>query len=570
MTETITFEDRIAERLRAYAAPAARPPRREAVANAVEAARDVRGDVRGGLRWPRLGRLSMAVAVVAAAVVVAVGGVGLLSGLRNQPIVGVPAATQTPSPTVTPTPTPDPRSSSPAAQPPTSGSMWPQTSLEEVQVAQERADAGDPDYTWQVDPLWSSADEPLIGAEISERFLREGLGWEEFKPVGSAGYVAAGGPDVNGVVFFRCAPGRTNPLSRLYPDMDPEIRGCAPTLDDFRYETVLYTVGQPARRGPSGIWVVTAWEMLQPGEQAAPPSDADVTALLQAFLRARVDGEGADEYLLPDGEAEGLPFVDGPAPLLYAATGGSPYERSEIERVQGPLWPAGWIEFKVRLFAEDGTVVEQHFVVVRQENGRLGLVYGTASEYGDPPTIENGQALYSLLDGEVTFIAASPWRARLAGPTSMHLELGCKGTGLCSNNIVVVADPGVETGCEAGPAPADADALAGSIRANPDLESTAPVAVSVGGIDALRMDLVAAPGASACDTRQGFAGPVGLGTTDRMRLYLVDLPGGSARVLAIAIIARDPGGDGDVSQQDFEQVVEAATPIVESIQFHTP
>ena len=59
--------------------------------------------------------------------------------------------------------------------------------------------------------------------------------------------------------------------------------------------------------------------------------------------------------------------------------------------------------------------------------------------------------------------------------------------------------------------------------------------------------------------------------TDRMRLYLVDLPGGSARVLAIALIARDPcGGKVEVSQQDFEQVVEAATPIVESIEFHTP
>jgi hypothetical protein len=47
MTETITFEDRFAERLRAYAAPAARPPRREAVADAVEAARNARGAVRG-------------------------------------------------------------------------------------------------------------------------------------------------------------------------------------------------------------------------------------------------------------------------------------------------------------------------------------------------------------------------------------------------------------------------------------------------------------------------------------------------------------------------------------------
>ncbi len=337
-------------------------------------------------------------------------------------------------------------------QPPLRG-MWPQSTLEEVRAAQALADAGDPDYRWQVDPSWSIDLEPLIGTEISERFLREGLGWEEFRPVSSAWYMAAGGPDVNAVVFIRCAPGRTNPLASLYPDMEPEFRGCAPTLDDFRYETVRYSVGQPERRGPTGIWVVTAWEMLQPGEQATPPSDAEATALLRAFLGARVDGERAEEYLLPHGEAEGLPFLDGEAPLLHATTGGSRYERSEIERVQGPVWPAGWIEFKVRLFAEDGTVVEQHFVVVRQENGRLALVYGSASEYGDPPTIENGRALYSLLDGEVTFAATSPWRPTLDGPTCMNFEVGCRGTGFCSDNVRRGGRPPGRDGLRSRPGP---------------------------------------------------------------------------------------------------------------------
>ena len=43
--------------------------------------------------------------------------------------------------------------------------------------------------------------------------------------------------------------------------------------------------------------------------------------------------------------------------------------------VQGPVWPNGWMEFKVRLFAEGETVVEQSFHVDRQD-GQLGLVYG--------------------------------------------------------------------------------------------------------------------------------------------------------------------------------------------------
>jgi len=153
----------------------------------------------------------------------------------------------------------------------------------------------------------------------------------------------------------------------------------------------------------------------------------------------------------------------------------------------------------------------------------------------------------------------------------MNFEFGCKGTGWCSDNLVVAADPLTGTGCEAGPRPADAEALIRSIRSNPDLESTAPVAVSVGGVNALQMDVMVARGTSACDMPLVLAKlHVGLLRTDLMRLYLLDLPGGSARILAIAIIARDPYGKVEVSRQDFEQVVEAATPIVESIEFHTP
>ena len=41
-------------------------------------------------------------------------------------------------------------------------------------------------------------------------------------------------------------------------------------------------------------------------------------------------------------------------------------------------------------------------------------------------------------------------------------------------------------------------------------------------------------------------------------------------MLAIAVIARDPHNMVRMSQQDFERVVEAATPIIESIGFRTP
>src|SRR3990170_2112125 len=477
-----------------------------------------------------------------------------------------------------------PGAESPSPAPTASGGMWPQTTLEEVRQAQELADAGDPDYTWQVDPVLAayggpdSYGEPL-GAEIFERFIREEIGWEEFSGFAIHGYVEGGG-HLEGVLFIRCAPGRTNPLyPKAYPEMPSEVRGCAPTIDDSRYETVRFNVEQEARFGPSGIWVVTGWELLQPAEpgslfehlypdfdqrqveQVAPPSNAEVTELLQEFLGARVDGEGAEKYLHLH-EAEGPPSPDEEVPLLYATTGGTPYERSEIERVQGPVWPTGWIEVRVRLFAEDGTVVEQSFVVIRQEDGRLGLVYGFPQTDGFPTT-ENGQAVpvpYSILDGEVTFAAAPPWRDTILDRT--FTVLGGVGRGSASQftMFTIVPDPlTFEMGCEAGPVPAGAEALAQSIRSNPDLEATAPVAVSVGGIDALQMDVVAAPGASDC-------GPMVLidrlsaGQDGPMRLYLLDLPEGmSARILAVAISALE---------SEFEHVVEAAAPILDSFEFH--
>jgi len=124
----------------------------------------------------------------------------------------------------------------PSPQPTISGTMWPQSSLEEVRHAQQLADAGDPAYTWQVDPQlaseegWGHLND--LRAEIVKRFLREELGWEEFVfdvfqeqlgPVDSSG---AGGFH-RGVVFLRCAPGETNPLYPVGTDQLPAAR-CAP------------------------------------------------------------------------------------------------------------------------------------------------------------------------------------------------------------------------------------------------------------------------------------------------------------------------------------------------------
>jgi hypothetical protein len=469
-----------------------------------------------------------------------------------------------------------------------SGGMWPQSSLEEAQRAQGLINEGDARYTWQVWPDVFLRQDQMVprAVEFFTRFLQEELSWEEFSWAVAPGLSAGVSNDWPWeFAAVRCAPGKTNPL---YPN-DLEGRGCAPTIDENRYETVKINADQPVRKDPYGIWVVTRWVMLRPSDapitgtfyrdehgdpfrsfygvsspqgqvqQVVPPSDAEATAFLRAFLHARVDGEGAEEYLPPE---------DSQIPLLYATTSDAPYERSQFELVRGPVWPGGWREFKVRLFAEGGgTVVEQPFVVERGEDGRLVLVYGTL-ESGEAPTTENGEALaepYSILDGEVTFGVPPPWYAFYDyGPDTIALN-----GGTIDADFAVLPDPfPVKTGCRRGPTPAGAEALARSIRSDPDLEATEPVAVIVGGIEALRMDVVAAAGASVCDTwgtplvlRVAEPRGPGLDRGHRMRLYLLDLPrGSSARILAIAFVAPEASFETMLEEEEAR--------IMGSFEFH--
>jgi hypothetical protein len=148
-----------------------------------------------------------------------------------------------------------------------------------------------------------------------------------------------------------------------------------------------------------------------------------------------------------------------------------------------------------------------------------------------------------------------------------------------------MADPALlGADCQTGPSPAGAEALAERIRSDPDLGATAPVAVRVGGAEALMMDVKIAAGVTICgpatdggDPLNWVLNPVfdtsatvfvdngvatGRATGEWMRLYLFDVPAGSStRILVIAIIA---------PESRFESVAEAAWPVVDSIEFHTP
>jgi hypothetical protein len=89
------------------------------------------------------------------------------------------------------------------------------------------------------------------------------------------------------------------------------------------------------------------------------------------------------------------------------------------------------------------------------------------------------------------------------------------------------------------------------------------VAATVGGVEALRIDVVTASGASFCEhpVNSPFVmSDAELSAGYGMGLYLLDLPGKPARILAITIVA---------PSANFDRAVDTAAPIIDSIEFHT-
>jgi hypothetical protein len=279
---------------------------------------------------------------------------------------------------------------------------------------------------------------------------------------------------------------------------------------------------------------------------------------------------------------------------LYATTSGASYERYEIERMSDPTWPNGSMVFKARLFADGGkTVVEQQI----EWNGD-GFWHDART------TTENDQPMvlpFTYFDGHVTLLAAHPWimsdpsenanrrpfgRLIPEGPDVQPTTDG--GERNDWDTLVLMADPKLDgAGCEADPNPADARSVAESLRANPDFRATAPVTASVGGARALMMDVKIATGttismpaseggdyclnallSAVLDQGVGAAETfdsgvlTGRASGEWMRLHLLDAPQGSSmRTLAIAIVA---------PEASFQRAVDAAKPVIDSVEFRTP
>lgn len=197
------------------------------------------------------------------------------------------------------------------------------------------------------------------------------------------------------------------------------------------------------------------------------------------------------------------------------------------------------------------------------------------------PTTQSGNPVgvsYTSPDGEVTLSAPRGWEEMLwPGPAAdEHAPDVWFGVlwpgpevGDDAESIGLVDPVAYDAWCAANggspllSAPAGAAAIARHVIADPNFETTAPVATRVGGAEAVSIDAELAPGGEPCGVymihiSRWIHSLVEPGL--RLRLYLVDLPEGmSVRTLAITVVA---------PEERFEEFIEETAPIIESIEFH--
>jgi hypothetical protein len=195
-------------------------------------------------------------------------------------------------------------------------------------------------------------------------------------------------------------------------------------------------------------------------------------------------------------------------------------------------------------------VVEQE-IDSHWDGGRsVGIQGGLAL---DGTTTENGRPVpmpFEKFDGEVTY----------SSPSDNSMVIGDEEE---PSGLIDFTDPtDFWSKCGRGPVPADAAAFARAVIADSNFETTAPVAARVGGVEALAIDVALSPAGRVCfayrsDSQRWIHA---LEPGKRLRLFLVDLPEGmSMRTLTITVMA---------PEESFEEVIEEADPIIDSIEFH--
>ena len=229
--------------------------------------------------------------------------------------------------------------------------------------------------------------------------------------------------------------------------------------------------------------------------------------------------------------------------------------------------------FSARLFADgDATVVEQRISWNRSRSGGLWLDANSTTENGQPVVLS-----YTSSDGEISVSAPSTWKTWSGGGANHDMAPEVwfwefyKGESFEPEDRIEFTDPvAYDAWCAANggspllSAPADAAAIADELVADPNFETTAPVAARIDGLEAVSIDVSLAAGGEACGVGMieisRWIHTIGWEPGLRLRLYLVDLPEGmSVETLAITVVA---------PEERFDAVIEETKPIIDSIEFH--
>jgi len=163
--------------------------------------------------------------------------------------------------------------------------IWPQTTIEEAQIAQARANQGDDSLTHQQDAYG-----------LVQTFAKDALWWTNVRPaLISAAEAAGNGPLTTTVTG--CTEGQMN--------TETDVLFCP----DDALQTAEVTIERLVQRDPKGIWIVTAASVngaqpsmhpspMPPTESPGAPGPEDTTAaavpsnveaFVEAFIQARAE-----------------------------------------------------------------------------------------------------------------------------------------------------------------------------------------------------------------------------------------------------------------------------------------
>lgn len=237
-----------------------------------------------------------------AAIIAAAGFVGARSLDRDAPI--------TPA---TPTPSIGPYN-------PQWGGIWPQATRTAAEQAQAEADAGNADFTWQLD-----------SREVATRYVKDVVGWQPQAITAVSPFSVRGGGREQ-VILYSCDPSRRNPCV----DPDPS--------------KVTLTLRRLLRSDETGLWFVTVVGGPEPMKFSSPepsgqPPAGEAPSSFVAVSRPPPGGEPTGKLVLVDSATggvvstilDGVDLSEGIGGLAIAPDGSTVYLAQGISACGGKI-----------------------------------------------------------------------------------------------------------------------------------------------------------------------------------------------------------------------------------------